>query len=265
MRPSTIPFAIRALMSAIGLMICSVAWPGVAVHESPSTQGPTNTISEDNSATPGDSVSPEKTPQPTNTISEGNFGSGKIGGLPPKPWLCSKNTETVHVTVETPAGRPEAERWVRVVDNSDKENANLRQNVRPVANGRFQARLISNKDGGRLYFNLGTGAASKPEERAMQLSIDADGSLVVRGDQKAKATMRIKAGEVYLVRCDFEPIRDGSALRVLVELIEEKTQRQGRLETEVMTQIVITAVRVTSTKTETGVDFFVTDLGLTGR
>lgn len=252
-------------MSAIGLMICTVAWPGVFVHESPATQGQTNSISEGNSTMPSGLVSPEKIAQPTNTISEGNFGLGKIGGLPPKPWMCSKNTETVHVTVETPAGRPEAERWVRLVDNSDKENANIRQNVTPVTNGRFQARLISNKDGGRLYFNLGTGAASKPEERAMQLSIDADGSLVVRGDQKTKTSMRIKAGEVYLVRCDFEPIKDGTTLRVLAELIEEKTQRQGRLETEVMTQIVITAVRVTSTKIETGVDFFVTDLGLTGR
>lgn len=231
----------KALMSVAALMIGTVAWPAVVVYESPATG------------------------QQTSSISEGNFSLGRIGGPPPKPWQCSKNTEKVRVTVETPAGRPEPERWVRLVDDSDKESANIRQSFAPVPSGRFQARLISNKDGGRLFFNLGSGTASKPEERAVQLSIDSDGSLVARGEQQLKTSMRIKAGEAYLVRCDFEAIKGGKALRVLAELVEENTQRQSRAEAEVETQMVITAVRVTSTRADTGVDYYVTDLSLTGR
>ncbi len=225
----------KTAMCLAGLMIASVSWAGVVVHEQ------------------------------TNSISEGNFGSGAIGGPPLKPWQCSKNTEKTRVAIETPAGRPETERWVRLVDGGDKENANIRQSFAPVPSGWFQVRLISNKDGGRLFFNLGSGAASKPEERPVQLSIDSDGSLVARGEQKPKTSMQIKTGEVYLVRCDFEPIKDGKILRVLAELIEENTQRQSRVETEVETQMVITAVRVTSTMPDTGVDYYVTDLSLVGR
>ncbi len=225
---------IKTAMCLAGLMVVSVAWPGVVVHEQ------------------------------TNSISEGNFSSGTIGGPPPKPWQCSKNTDKVRVAVETPAGRPEAERWVRLVDDGDKENANIRQSFMPVTSGRFQVRLISNKDGGRLFFNLGRGAASKPEERPLQLSIDSDGSLVARGEQKPKTAMQVKTGEVYLVRCNFEPTKDGKTLRVVAELVEENTQRQSRAETEVETQMAITAVRVTSTMPDTGVDYYVTDLSLTG-
>ena len=226
---------LKALISVAGLMITSAAWPGVTVHEQ------------------------------TNSIGEGNFSSATIGGSPPKPWQYSKNGEAVRVTVETPASRPEAERWVRLVDDGDKENANIRQSFAPVTSGRFQARLISNKDGGRLFFNLGSGAAAKPEERAVQLSIDSDGSLLLRGEKKAKTSSQVKTGEVYLVRCDFEPIKDRKALRVLAELVEEKTQRQSRVETEIETQMAITTVRVTSTGPDTGVDYYVTDLSLTGR
>jgi hypothetical protein len=222
-------------------MIATVAWPAVVVHELPATG------------------------LQTNSISEGSFSLAGIGGPPPKPWHCSTNTEKVRVTVETPAGRPEPERWVRLVDDSDKENANIRQSFASVRSGRFQARLISNKDGGRLFFNLGSGSAARPEERAVQLGIDSDGLVVVQGKQKLKTSMQIKAGEVYLVRCGFELIKDGKALRVLAELVEENTQRQSRVETEVETQIVITAVRVTSTGPDTGVDYYVTDLSLTGR
>jgi len=231
----------KALMSVAVLMVGTVAWPAVVVHELPS---------------PG---------QQTNSVSEGNFSSGRIDGPPPKPWQCSKNIENVRVTVETPAGRPDSERWVRLVDNNDKETANIRQSFAPVTSGRFQARLISNKNGGRLFFNLGSGAASKPEERAVQLSIDSDGSLVVRGEQKPKTSLQIRTGEVYLVRCDFEPVKDGKAIRVLAELVEESTQRQSRAETEIETQMAITTLRVTATRADTGVDYYVTDLSLTGR
>ena len=231
----------KALMSVVALMISTVAWPAVLVQESPVSV------------------------QQTNVIAEGNFSSGRTGGPLLKPWICSKNTEKARVTLETPTGRPEAERWVRLADDSDKENANLRQSFAPVTSGRFQVRLISNKGGGRLSFNLGTGAASSPEERAVQLSIDSDGSLVVRAEHKHKTPSQIKPGAVYLVRCDFEPVKDGKALRILAELVEESTQRQSRLETEVETELAITTVRVTSTKTDTGVDYYVTDLSLTGR
>jgi len=231
----------KALMCLAALLIGTVAWPAVVVHESQ----------------PAD--------QQTNYLGEGNFTSGRVGGPPPKPWQSSKYAEAIRVIVETPAGRPEEERWVRLVDGSDKANANIRQSFAPMTSGRFQARLISNKDGGRLFFNLGSGSASKPEERAVQLSIDSDGSLVVRGEQKTKTSSHIKTGEVYLVRCDFEPIKDGKALRVLAELVEESTKRQSRVEIKVETQMAITAVRVTSIGPDTGVDYYVTDLSLTSR
>lgn len=229
----------KALTIATGLIISTTAWSGVAVHES---TAPT---------------------EQTNRIREGNFRSGTISGLPLSPWQCSKNTEATRVIVETPAGRPEAEKWVRLVDDSDKANANIRQNLAPITSGRFQARLILNKAGGRLFFNLGSGAAAKPEERAMQLSIESDGSLVVRGAQKSKTSMQIKSGEVYVVRCDFESIKDGKAIRVAAELVEETSQRQSRVETECDTPLVITTVRVTSTGPDTGADYYVTDLSLT--
>lgn len=225
----------KALMIVAGLMIASVAWSGVVVHEQ------------------------------TNSISAGNFSSATIGGPPPKPWQCSKNAEKTRVAVETPPGRPAAERWVRLVDDTDKGNANIRQSFAPVTRGQFQVRLISNKDGGRLFFNLGSGAASKPEERAVQLSVDSDGSLTVRGEKTPKTSSQIKTGEVYLIRCDFEPIKDGKALRVVAELLEETSQRQSRVETESATPLAITAVRVTSTIPDTGADYYVTDLSLTGR
>jgi hypothetical protein len=223
------------MMVLAGLMITSVAWPGVAVHEQ------------------------------TNSISEASFSSATIGGLPPKPWQCSKNTESVRVTVETPAGRPETEKWAHLVDDNDKGNANIRQSFAPVTSGRFQVRLISNKEGGRLSFNLGSGAAAKPEERAVQLSIESDGSLQLRGEKKVKTSSQVKTGAVYLVRCDFEPVKDGKALRVVAELIEEKTSSQSRVEAEIETQVAIATVRVTSTGPDTGVDFYVTDLSLMGR
>jgi len=231
----------RALLTVAGMLITSVALPAVTVHESPASG------------------------LETNSISEGNFSSAKIGGPPPKPWQCSKSTEKVRAIVETPTNRPEGERWVRLVDDSDKETANIRQSFAPVTSGRFQVRLISGKAGGRLFFNLGSGNASKPEERAVQLSMDADGSLLARGEKKAKTAFQIKTGEVYLVRCDFEPIRDGKALRVVAELAEEKSQRQDRIETQVETQVAITALRITSIGTDTGVDYYVTDVSLTGR
>lgn len=232
---------VKALMIVTGLIISTTAWSGVAVHESTGAK------------------------EQMNRIREGNFSSSTIGGLPPSPWQYSKNTEATRVIVETPAGRPEAERWVRLVDDSDKANANIRQSLAPITSGRFQARLILNKDGGRLFFNLGSGAAAKPEERAMQLSIDSDGSLVVRGVRKPKTAAQIKAGEVYLVRCDFESIKEGKAIRVAAELVEESTQRLSRVETEVETQLSITAVRVTSSGPDTGVDYYVTDLSLTSQ
>ena len=222
----------KIAMFLAGLMISSVAWPGVVVLEK------------------------------VNSIREGNFNSGRIDGPPPKPWQCSKTTENARVAVETPRGRPDTERWVRLVDDSDKENANIRQSFAQVTSGEFQARLISNKEGGRLFFNLGSGSASKPEERAVQLIIESDGSLVVRGEKKAKTSTQIKSGEVYLIRCDFEQIKEGKALRVVAELIEESTQRRSRIETEVETQVAIAAVRATSTGPDTGVDYSVTDLSL---
>ena len=231
----------KTLICAAALIIGTVAWPAVVVQELPATG------------------------QQTNLISDGNFSSGRVGAPPPKPWQCPKSTEQTRVTVETPAGRPAPERWVRLVDDSDQENANIRQSFAPVRSVRFQARLISNRNGGRLFMNLGGGAASKPEERVVQLSIDSDGSLVVRGAQKSKTSMQIKAGEMYLVRCDFEPINDGKALRVTAELVEESTQRSSRAETEVETPMAITALRVTSLRADTGVDYYVTDLSLTGR
>ncbi len=214
-------------------MIGEAAWPAVVVHE--------------------------------NIINEGNFSSGRIGGPPPKPWLYSRNVENVRVTIETPVGRPESERWVRLVDDNDQETANIRQSFAPVTNGLFQARLISNKDGGRLFFNLGSGAASKREERAVQLCIEADRSMVVRTEQKAKTVSQIKTGEVYSVSCGFEPVKNGRAVRVLVEVIEESAQNESHAETEIETPASITAVRVTSTKADTGVDYYVTDLSLTRR
>ena len=225
----------KTLMSVAGLMIASAAWSGVTVREQ------------------------------TNSIAEGSFGSGSVGWPPPKPWQSSKGTEAVRVTVETPPGRAGTERWVRLVDDSDKENANIRQAFAPISGGSFQARLISNRDGGRLFFNLGSGAASKPEERAVQLIIETDGSLVARGAKKAKTSMQVKTGEVFLVRCDFDRINDGKALRVEAELVEESTRRQSRVETEVATQMAISAVRVTSTGPDTGADYYVTDLSLVGR
>ena len=229
----------KALMSVAVLMIATVARPAVVVHDLPEAA------------------------QQTNFISESNFRSGQIGGPLPIPWQNSKNTEKVRVTVETRADWPE--RWVRLVDDNDKESANIRQSFAPVTSGRFQARLISNKGGGRLFFNLGIGGASKPEERVVQLGIESDGSLEARGLRNPKTSLRIKPGEVYMVRCDFEAIKDGKALQVLAELVEENTQRQSRVETEVETQMVITTVRVTSTRADTGVDYYVTDLSLTGR
>ncbi len=203
--------------------------------------------------------------EPVNSIAEGNFASGKPGGPPPKPWQCSKSSDAVRVSIETPADRGESERWVRLVDDSDRQNANLRQAFAPVSGGRFQARVICRKEGGRLFFNFGSGSASKPEERAFQLVIEADGSLVARGEKKAKTSMRIAAGEVYLVWCDFEPVGDGKALRVTAGLTEERTQRESRAEVEVATAMAVSAVRVTSTGPDTGVDYFVTDLSLAAR
>jgi len=231
----------KALMIVAGLMITTAAWPAVTVHEEPATG------------------------QQTNYISEGGFTSGKIGEPPSKPWSYSTNAGPTRVTVETPAGRPENERWAHLVDNNDKAPANIRQSFGPVKSGRFQARVLSNKEGGRLFFNLGSGTAAKPEERAMQLSIEADGSLGVKGETKVKTAAQVKTGEVYLVRCDFEPVQDGKALRIVAELVEEKAQRPSRVETVVATQVAITTLRVTSTGPDTGVDYYVTDLSLTGR
>jgi hypothetical protein len=224
----------KALMVA-GLTIASAAWPAVMVREQ------------------------------ANSIVEGSFSSGKTGAPPPKPWQCSKSAEAVRVTVETPAGRAETERWVRLVDDSDKLNANIRQTFSPVNSGRFQARVIANKEGGRLFFHLGSGSASKPEERAVQLIIETDGSLVARGEKKVKTSMQIKTGEVYVVRCDFEPVKEGRALRVAAELVEEGSQRSGRVETEVETPPAITTLRLTTTGPDTGADYHVTDLSLVGR
>jgi hypothetical protein len=226
--------SMKAVLIVAGLMTATVAWAAVTVREQ------------------------------TSLIAEGSFSSGRVGGPPPKPWQCSKTTETTRAVLETPAGRAETERWARLVDDSD-ENANIRQSFAPISSGRFQARVISNKDGGRLFFNLGSGSASKPEERAVQLIIETDGSLVVRGEKKAKTSMQIKPGEVYFVRCDFEPIKEGKGLRVVAEFVEESSQRQSRAETEVETQLVITAVRVTTTGPDTGADFYITDLSLVGR
>jgi hypothetical protein len=225
--------AASVLIAAAILAFGTVAWPAVTVQE--------------------------------NFIREGNFSSGRIGGPPPKPWLFSKNGEKVHVAIETPAGRPETERWVRLVDDNDQENANIRQNFARVTNGVFQVRLISNKDGGRLFFNLGSGAASKPEERALQLNIESDGSLVVHGSEKARTLLQIKTGEVYLVRCEFAPVKDGKALRVRAELIEESTQHANHAESDVETQVPITTLRVTSTRADTGVDYYLSDVSLTRR
>jgi len=134
-----------------------------------------------------------------------------------------------------------------------------------MKSGRLQARLILNKEGGRLYFNLGSGNAARPEDRAVQLSIESDGSLGVKGEKKVKTDAHIKAGQVYLVRCDFEPVKDGKMLRVVAELVDGKTQAQSRVETEIETQVPISTLRVTSTLPDTGVDFYVTDLSLVGR
>lgn len=227
-----------ALITVASLTIGSVAGAAVAVSEAPVAG------------------------LQTNLILEGNFNRSSVGGPPLKPWQCSKNTEKVRVGVEKPAGRPEVEKWTRLVDDGDAENANIRQSFAPVKKGRFLARLISNKDGGRLFFNLGTGSAAKPEERALQLSIETDGALQLRGQKKSNTSMRIKTGEVYLVRCDFEPINDGKALQVLAELVEEDTQLQSRVEMVVDTTVEIATLRVTSTRPDTGVDYYVTDFSL---
>lgn len=229
------------LMILTGLMISTAAWAAVAVKEQTAAV------------------------QQTNSISAANFSSATIGGQLPVPWQCSTNAGASHVTVETPAGRPETERWIHLVDDTDKTNTNFRQSFAPVTSGRLQVRVISNKDGGRLFFNLGKGAAAKPEDRALQLSIDSDGSLLLRGEKKAKTASQVKAGEVYLVRCDFEPVKDGKALRVVAELVDEKTQKQSRVEMEIETQVAITALRITSTIPDTGVDFYLTDLSLVRR
>ncbi len=232
--------ATKAVISLTVFMMGTTAWPAVVIHEMP-----------------------EVGPQ-TNFISESNFRSSQIGGSLPVPWQSSKNAEKVSVTIETPPGRPESERWVRLVDDNDKEGANIRQSFAPVTSGRFQARLISNKSGGRLFFNLGIGGASKPEERAMQLGIESDGALLARGLRSPKTSLRIKPGEVYVIRCDFKPGEDGNSLQIRAELLEESTQQQSSVETEVRTQLAIATVRVTSTRADTGVDYYVTDLSLTG-
>jgi hypothetical protein len=231
----------KILVIAVALIVSPMAWPAVKVQESPVAE------------------------LQTNSIREGNFSSAQMGGPPPKPWRSSQGTDKTGVTVETPPGRPETERWVRLVDDNDRENANLRQTFAPVASGRFQARLISNKEGGRLFFNLGTGAASKPEERAVQLSIDSDGALVTRSEPSHKTSLRIKTGEVYWVRCDFDRVKDGKALRIVAELVEESTQAPSRVEAEIETRLAISTVRVTSIRSDTGVDYYVTDLSLTSR
>jgi hypothetical protein len=231
----------KTLMLVTGLIISTTGWSAVAVHESAAAK------------------------ERTNYIREGNFSSGTVGGRLPPPWRCSKNSQAAHVMVETIPGQPDAERWVRLVDDSDKENANIRQTFVPIKSGRFQARLISNKEGGRLFFNLGSGAAAKPEERVVQLFIDSDGSLEVRAEGKPKTATQIKPGETYLARCDFEPAKDGKVLRVTAELVEEKSQVPSRVETEVKLPMAITTVRVTSSGPDAGVDYSVTDLSLTDR
>jgi hypothetical protein len=200
-----------------------------------------------------------------NFVAEGDFHSAEIGSPPPKPWQCSKNTGQTRVAVETPPGRPEGERWVRLVDDSEKENANIRQGFAPVTNGWFQARVICQREGGRLFFNFGSGSAAKPEERAFQLVIEADGSLVVRGEKRARTSLQIKSGQTYVVRCDFETVKDGGWRRVVAELIEEGAERVSRAETGTAAVLPVRALRVTSTGPDTGVDYFVTDLSLVGR
>ena len=210
--------------------------------------------------------SPVATPPANNRIHVASFTSAPLGLPPPKPWKCSQSTEKAHVTVETPPGRPETERWAHLVDGSDQDNANLRQSFAPVTSGRFQVRLISNKEGGRLFFNLGSGAASKPEERALQLEIDNEGALVIRGGEHShKTSSRIRIGEAYLVRCDFERATAGKALGVQAELVGESTQLVSHVEAEMDASLPISALRVTSTRADTGVDYYVTDVSLTGR
>jgi hypothetical protein len=189
------------------------------------------------------------------------------GQAVPGPWQTSDRDEGILARGGIPQGAGEGTGWIELRDDSPEATANVRQRFEPVPAGRFSLRIrLGPLHSGPIGIYLGTGQASAPAERVIDLKTNDRGNLRLgsRGERQGTPLLLIPGSEVRLY-LEFAPTGDGMEV-VLGSLDEHGREREAsRYQVPVDQAQPISALRITSDSAPTGAHFYVSDLKLLPR
>lgn len=190
-----------------------------------------------------------------------DFSRSKDGESPGGDWKTADKNEGITVEIGRPAGSDPATNWVHFVDLSTEEPANIRHEVGPLTAGTLSLQLHIVKLT-PLSIILGDEAASKPEERVVQIAVNEIGKVKIQSaDPSINSSKTLEPGKTYQLDITFAPEGDLST-SVKVDVLEDGKSLEV-IEGSSPDQRPITMLRITSQGEPTDGEFYVTGVKLT--
>lgn len=201
---------------------------------------------------------------PKNQLQNTDFAKLKAGAAPGKPWLTSNKADGVDVVAASP-DLATGSGWLRLRDDSTEAGATLRQSFAAMTSGSFSLKLhAAATHAATIGIYLGVGSASSAEDRVIELKTNGRGVVQIgsAGDREA-SPITLSPGTTTLLFVQWRPNPAGDNLDVVYGTVDEQGQllTSQRLELPVTPQP-ISALRITTDKSATGADFYVTNLRL---
>ncbi|QYM78980.1 hypothetical protein K0B96_17010 [Horticoccus luteus] len=199
---------------------------------------------------------------PKNQLQNADFSKLKPGAAPGKPWHTSGPAEGVEVA----AGSPDAATgsgWVHLRDDSAEAGATLRQSFNAMPSGSLSLKLhAAPTHHAPVGIYLGTGAVSSPEDRVIELKTNGRGVFQIgsAGEREASPITLVPGVTTWLF-VQWKPNSAGDNLDVVYGTVDNNGQllTSQRLQLPVKPDP-ISALRITTDKSASGADFYVTDL-----
>lgn len=201
---------------------------------------------------------------PKNQLLNADFSRLKAGAAPGKPWLTSNKADGVDVVAASPDDATGAG-WLRLRDDSTEAGTTLRQSFGAMTSGSFSVKLhAAAAHAAPIGIYLGAGSASSAEDRVIELKTNGRGVFQIgsAGDREASPITLLPGATTHLF-VQWRPNVAGDNLDVVYGTVDENGQllTSQRLQLPVKPQP-ISALRITTDKSATGADFYLTDLRL---
>ena len=203
---------------------------------------------------------------PKNILQSADFSALKAGKAPGKPWQTGAKAEGIEVVAGSPAGKESG--WMHLRDASAEGAAALRQSFAPLAAGNFSAKIyLAKEHTATLGIYLGTGNASSPAERVIDLKTNAHGVVQIgTAGTREPTALKLEPGATTTLFVEWRPDAAGKQLEVSYGTLDEQGKPTDTQHLQMAVPIqAVSALRITSDKAPTGADFYVTNLQISPR